>query len=212
MPKKILLIDYEPRSSERIRTLLPASDYSLVEARDGDEGLKAFSSGQFDAILLAGVLPKMPTAEVIREVRRKGGATAPPILLMVSGYKGTNRKADAQRVGAFDILARPFTDEQFQEALRDALDSTDLGARTMRIPVTQPIATAPLTASDIFSDVLRDVARPESGGPRSEAAPMPAPVAAPPRPAASTAEEVEKRLRDTLSGILAERGSRPAAA
>ena len=188
MPKKILLIDYEPRSSERIRTLLPASDYSLVEARDGDEGLKAFSTGQFDAILLAGVLPKMPTAEVIREVRRKGGATAPPILLMVSGYKGTNRKADAQRVGAFDILARPFTDEQFLEALRDALDSTDLGARTMRIPVTQPVAEAPLTASDIFSEVLREVARPE-GTPGTPAAPLPPPAAASPRPATSTADQ-----------------------
>jgi TonB family protein len=204
MPKKILLIDYEPRSTERVRSLLPPPEYVLTEARDGEEGLKVFSSGRFDAIILAGVLPKMPTAEVIREVRRRGGATAPPILLMVTGYKGTNRKADAQRVGAFEILARPFTDEQFQASIRDALESSELGARTMRIPTAELAVPAALTSSDIFSDVLEEVGAPEPG-------PAPAAAPAPTRPVVSTAEEVEKRLRDTLSGILSER-ARPAAA
>jgi hypothetical protein len=30
MPKKLLLIDYEPRSVERVRALLPPPEYALV--------------------------------------------------------------------------------------------------------------------------------------------------------------------------------------
>src|SRR5438477_7231454 len=158
MPKKVLLIEYEPRYVERIRDLLAPSGHTLTETHDGEAGLQAFGGSKFDLILLSGMLPRLPSAEVIREVRKKGGATAPPILLMMSGYRGTNRKADAQKVGAFDILARPFSDEDFLAAVREGLDSSDLGAKTMRIDAAQLAAAAsPLTSSDIFSDLLDEL-------------------------------------------------------
>ncbi|HEY6049682.1 MAG TPA: response regulator, partial [Thermoanaerobaculia bacterium] len=193
MPKKVLLIDYEPRSVDRMRSLLDGSEYVLTVAKDGEEGISTFSSGSFDLVLLAGMLPRLPSAEVIREIRRKGGATAPPILLMVSGYHGTNPKADAQRVGAFDIVPRPFTDAEFRDALRKAVEATDLGARTMRIPTLaiQPESES-LTAEQIFSDVLEDVSsekgdrapRHVPGAAGEPPAPTPA-TAPPPAPAAA---------------------------
>jgi len=197
MPKKVLLIEYEPRYVERIRSLLAPLGHGLTEAHDGEAGLQMFSGSKFDLILLSGMLPRLPSAEVIREVRKKGGATAPPILLMMSGYRGSNRKADAQKVGAFDILARPFSDEEFLGAVREALDSSDLGAKTMRIDAAQLAAAAsPLTSSDIFSDLLSELV---IEGPEREAAP----AALPPPPRPSTAGvDVEQRLRDTLSGLM----------
>ncbi|MEP6801465.1 MAG: TonB family protein [Acidobacteriota bacterium] len=194
MAKKVLLIDYEPRSVERARTLLPPPDYALTVATDGEEGLTLAGGSQFDLVVLSGMLPRLPSAEVIREIRRKGGATAPPILLVVSGYNGSNPKADAQRVGAFDIVVRPFTDEGFLAAVQSAL-GTDAGARTMQIPTIQRAAAQPtLTSDDIFSDVLADVARDRS--------PL---EVTPPRgtPLSLTAEQqIEKRLRETLSGMV----------
>ena len=142
MPKKVLLIEYEPRYIERIRTLLTPLGHALTEAHDGEAGLQAFGTSKFDVVLLSGMLPRLPSAEVIREIRKKGGATAPPILLMMSGYRGTNRKADAQKVGAFDILARPFNDEDLVGSVKDALESSDIGAKTMRIDTSQLAASA----------------------------------------------------------------------
>ena len=184
----------KPRSIERVRGLIPAPEFLVVEAHDGEEGLSAFTSSRFDLIVLSGMLPRLPSAEVIREIRRKGGATAPPILLMVSGYKGTNRKADAQRVGAFDILVKPFEDQAFREAVAQAIESTDVSARTMKIAAADVPAASRLTSEDIFSDVLQDV-----GGETSE------PRVAPGRAAVSAEEEVDRRMRDSLSGILGHR-------
>jgi TonB family protein len=199
MEKKVLLIEYEPRSLERLRGFLETAGYFVTEAHDGEEGLNTFSSGRFDIVVLSGMLPRLPSAEVIREIRRKGGATAPPILLMVSGYKGSNRKADAQRVGAFDLLVKPFAEEDFRGAVASAAESTDLTARTVRIPTLDPSRQDALTSSDIFSDVLREV------GGQSGPAAVPSSAAA---RALETEEAVEKRLRDTLSGILNSRAPR----
>jgi len=215
MPKKVLLIEYEPRYIERIRTLLTPLGHAITEAHDGEAGLQAFGNTRFDMILLSGMLPRLPSAEVIREVRKKGGATAPPIILMMTGYRGSNRKADAQKVGAFDILMRPFSDEDFMASVRDAVESTDVGARTMRIETAQAAAAAasPLTSSDIFSDLLDDLgadAPPTAAPPpRPEPPATPPPVAPPPaapRPAAPESD-MDKRLRDTLSGLMPSRAT-----
>ncbi len=211
MAKRVLLIDYEPRSVERLQGLLSA-EYQVSVARDGEEGLAAFSSQpHYDAIVLGGMLPRLASGEVIREIRRKGGATAPPILLMVTGYKGSNPKADAQKVGAFDLLVKPFTDDALRSAVRSAIDATDVGAKTVRIPMASAPSGPELTASDIFADVLKDVA----GDAPAKVARPPAPVAPaakpaatpPPAPAkAAPSSDVEQRLRETLSGML---GGRP---
>jgi TonB family protein len=226
MPKKVLLIEYEPRYVERVRTLLGPLEHTVTESHDGEAGLAAFGASKFDLVLLSGMLPRLPSAEVIREIRKKGGATAPPIILMMSGYRGDNRKADAQKVGAFDILARPFTDEDFLGTVNDAFALTDIGAKTMRIDMAK-LASAgnPLTSSDIFSDVLDELVG-EMRGTKRPTPPVPTPTApstpppppaaplaasapaapsgqapAPSKPAASSSDEVEKRLRDTLSGL-----------
>src|SRR5262249_36227081 len=186
MARRVLLIDYESHSVERVRGVLCEPDYEVVAAHDGEEALSTFSASRFDVVLLWGMLPRLPSAEVIREIRRRGGPTAPPILLMVSGYKGANPKADAQRVGAFDLLPRPFSDDSLREAVSLAIRATAALAK----PAPSATPAPSLTASDIFSDILEEVAR--------EAAPPPHPA----RSAAATEDEVERRLRDTLSGVL----------
>ena len=224
MPKKVLLIEYEPRYVERVRGLLTPHGHTVTEAHDGEAGLQAFGASRFDLILLSGMLPRLPSAEVIREIRKKGGATAPPIILMMSGYKGSNRKADAQKVGAFDILLRPFSDEDFMVSVQEAVDATDMGAKTMRIDTAQVAAAmSPLTSSDIFSDLLDDLTgegKPKAAAPAPPpaAAPAPAPTPAPPAAPAAKApppeSDMDKRLRDTLSGLMPSRtmgAAKPAA-
>jgi TonB family protein len=201
MAKNVLLIEYEQRDRNRVRSLLAPPDFTVTEAHDGEEGLAAFGSGRFDVVLLSGKLPRMSSSDVIREIRNKGGLEAPPVLLLQGGYDGSNTKADAQKIGAFEIVPKPFTDGTIVAAVRAALDATDREAKTLRIP------TGSLTSNDIFSDLLEELGREPA-----EVAPRPAPKAAPgptPSSRASDSEEIERRLRDTLSGVKTP--ARPAA-
>jgi TonB family protein len=200
MAKNVLLIEYEQRDRTRVLSLLTPPDYAVIETHDGEEGVAAFASERFDLVLLSGKLPRMSANDVIRDIRKKGGADAPPIVLLAAGYEGSNTKADAQKIGAFEIVPKPFSDPALIGAVRSALESNDRAARTMKIPVSSKT----LTSKDIFSDLLDELGRDTAAVPTSAAA-----AAAPPAPEgtsparrpSSAEEEIDRRLRDTLSGV-----------
>ncbi len=178
MSKKILLIEYEPRYLDRIRGFLEGKDCELIVARDGEEGLEACRRSKPDVVLISSVLPKLRTPDVIKGIYELG--TPPPILLMMAGYRGKNRSADAQRVGATSILEKPFTEESFLAEL----DAVSSGSS----PRFGPVFGAPLLSSDdIFSDVLSGM----------EESPKPATS-----PGIRPMSAVDKKLHDTLSGLL----------
>jgi TonB family protein len=209
MAKNVLLIEYEQRDRSRVLSLLSSPDFAVTETRDGDEGLAAFAGSKFDVVVLSGKLPRHSSSDLIREIRNKGGLDAPPIVLLAANYAGSNTTADAQQVGAFEIVPKPFSDEALVSAVRSALESTDRAARTMKAPTASR-----LTSTDIFSDLLDELGRePGAAQPKAPAPPKPPPPMPSVRPPGAAASpkidaDLERRLHDTLSGVT---GARPAA-
>jgi len=190
---KVLLIEYEPRYVDRIRAFLATGEREVVVARDGDEGLEAYRRSRPDLVLISSVLPRLRTPDVIKSMQALG--PTPPILLMMSGYKGRNKRADAQRVGATSILEKPFGEEVFLAEVAAALGeapSLDVaGSATTRpgVDVSEPL----LSAEDIFSDIVSGI----EGTP-----PAPAPPSTDSgiarRPVRSSEISVEKTLAAAL--------------
>jgi serine/threonine protein kinase/CheY-like chemotaxis protein len=212
---KFLLIEYEPRYLDRIRGfLLTQPDVELVAARDGEEGLEAYRRARPDLVLVSSVLPKMRTPDVIKGMQALG--PTPPILLMMSGYKGRNKRADAQRVGATSILEKPFTEEVFQTEVAMALGLRPALEMSPPPGVSDPGAPL-LSADDIFSDVLTGLGEGGSNDttpsqmvttgvppPRPSSATNPAFPAPPAKRTSSPAADpaLQKRLEQTLSGLM----------
>jgi len=188
MANKILLIEYEPRYLDRIRGHLAGRDFELVVAKDGEEGLESYRRSRPDLVLISSVLPKLRTPDVIKGMQALG--PTPPILLMMSGYKGKSKRADAQRVGASSILEKPFSEEVFLGEIEAALGNRPFVDANAGGPFTETSSGSSLLSSDdIFSDVLSGM----------EDAPRPPTSVAPP---AGTDPGIQKKLEQTLSGIL----------
>ena len=158
---KVLLIEYEPRTVDRVRAFLSSRGHEVVACRDGDEGLEAYRRARPDLVLISSVLPKLPTPDVIKGMQAVG--PTPPILLMMSGYKGRNKRADAHRVGATSIFEKPFSDEVLEAEIAAALGqgpAPDMSAAKLH-PVE---ASGPLlSADDIFSDIVSGIEAPAPG-------------------------------------------------
>src|SRR5664280_1272295 len=186
---KFLLIEYEPRYLEQIRQYLAGQSQTveLVMARDGEEGLELYRKSRPDLVLISSILPKLRTPDVIKGMQAMG--PTPPVLLMMSGYKGRNKRADAQRVGATSILEKPFSQDVFQAEVAMALG--------LRPAIEMPSSSGPpsdpgaplLSADDIFSGVLTELDDEPLARPISREMPVPVP-------------SVEKLLSDTLSGLM----------
>ena len=190
---KILLIEYEPRYLERIRGYLAGKDVELVVARDGDEGLEHYRRSRPDLVLVSSVLPRLRTPDVIRGMQAAG--STPPILLMMSGYKGRNKRADAQRIGATSILEKPFGEEIFNAEIQAALGLHPV----LDLPPSRSVPESGeplLSADDIFSDVLSGIDE-DIAVAAPPAAPPPSPL---PPPGIDPA--LQRRLETTLSGLI----------
>jgi TonB family protein len=186
---KFLLIEYEPRYLERIRQYLAGQSQTveLVMARDGEEGLELYRKSRPDLVLISSVLPKLRTPDVIKGMQAMG--PTPPVILMMSGYKGRNKRADAQRVGATSILEKPFSQDVFQAEVAMALGLMPASEMPSFSGPPSDLGAPLLSADDIFSGVLTELEDEPPARPISRE--MPVPVSS-----------VDKLLSDTLSGLM----------
>jgi TonB family protein len=175
MPENILVVEYEPRYTDRVKQALAGQPFAPEFAKDGEEALRALSGSSPLLIVLSSVVPKVSTAELIRVIR--GRDTQTPILLTVSGYNGKSPKQDAVRLGASDILPKPYSETEFLGKVQQML-----GLR----PSGVPAAERQLTSNEIFGDLLDD---------RS-------PLASATRRPMKPTDDVDKLLADTLGGVM----------
>ncbi len=219
MSENILVVEYEPRYTERVKQALTGHRYQPTFAKDGEEAMRALDGEQPRLIVLSSVVPRISTTELIRAIRGRKLLQATPILLTVSGYNGKSPKQDAQRVGASDILPKPYSETEFMDKVQEMLGGT--------VP-------AKLTSTEIFGDLVDGDEKPRvkttTGAQRGmgdvdkmlsdtlagmmpqkkrETPPAPSALSAPtsqpptqvkPRTAGQTAE-LDKMLSDTLSGV-----------
>jgi two-component system OmpR family response regulator len=111
---KILLVEDEEDLLQVISTALRENGFSVDSAADGEEGLAKGESGDYDAIVLDIMLPKLDGWTVLSELRK---TKTTPVLML------TARDAVADRVeglnrGADDYLTKPFELEELIARLR----------------------------------------------------------------------------------------------
>jgi TonB family protein len=209
MSENILVVEYEPRYTDRVKLALTGQPFNPTFAKDGEEAMRALDGDQPRLIVLSSVVPKVSTTELIRAIRGRKPLQDTPILLTVSGYNGKSPKQDAQRVGASDILPKPYSETEF------------LGKVQQMLGVAGD-ATVKLTSNEIFGDLVDDekpVVRKTTTGPNTRATGdvdkmlsdtlggmMPkrrdaAPTVAVPKPGQKSSAEIDKMLSDTLSGL-----------
>lgn len=113
-PKRLLVVDDEPVILEVIALFLQGGGYRLTVADNGQEALRLFDAGTFDAVLTDRIMPEMNGDELAQEIKSRDPAT--PILL-ISGHRWS--AVDATRFDGF--LPKPFTQKSLVAAIDAAL-------------------------------------------------------------------------------------------
>lgn len=104
--KLILVVEDEAPIRRGIADALKISGYDVVEAADGESGLREGRAAGIDMVLLDLMLPKMDGMSVLRELRKTHPAL-PVIILTARGNE--EDKVRGLRGGADDFVVKPFS-------------------------------------------------------------------------------------------------------
>ena len=106
MPRILIIEDELPMRTALVDTLRDAnSDYRILTASDGLEGLEKAQAERPDLILLDVMMPKLDGLTVCRQIRRHG-LKMPVLMLTAKGQ--IDDKVEGFEAGADDYLVKPF--------------------------------------------------------------------------------------------------------
>ena len=124
MPR-ILLIDDDDSFRSMLSKTLAHFGHTVIEARNGKEGLELFSHADADLIITDLIMPEKEGLELLMELREM--RTAVKIIAMSGG--GRNSAADylpiAKLMGAAKVLSKPFSNEVLVATINELLNGAD---------------------------------------------------------------------------------------
>ncbi len=104
--KRILLVDDDAEIIESLRLALEAKGYTVMVARDGNQGLAVTEREDPDLVILDMMMPKRSGFLVLEKLRRT--RENPPRIIMITANEGSRHKAYAEMLGVDDYLRKPF--------------------------------------------------------------------------------------------------------
>jgi len=126
---RILLIDDDDSVRTVLRLTLIHFGHTVIEARDGREGLALFAHADADLVITDIVMPEVEGLEVLMTLRER----KPPVKIIAMSGGGRVSAADylhaAKLMGAASVLSKPFSNQALMAAIDDVLADRAPGAR-----------------------------------------------------------------------------------
>ncbi len=130
MKKRLLIIDDEQNMRHMLSAMLQRAGYEVASAADGEQGLKALISGNFDLALCDVKMPKLDGIALLEKLATHNTAT---VVIMMSAYGTIDLAVEAMRCGAFDFITKPFKRGEILLSLERANERAALQQENSRL-------------------------------------------------------------------------------
>lgn len=150
---KLLLAEDELAMSEAVVDILSYHKYTVDAVYNGEDALKAALTGNYDAVILDIMMPKMDGVRVLTRMRQAGITT--PVLLLTARAEAEDRIRGLD-AGADDYLPKPFVMGELLARVRamlrrrgnwtvDELRVGNLELNQSRFELVSPVASCALS-------------------------------------------------------------------
>ncbi|WP_413586986.1 response regulator [Bdellovibrio sp. HCB274] len=117
---KLLIIDDEEDLREVLTAILEDSAGQIDTAANGIEGIEKLKSNHYDAILSDEKMPKKSGLEVLKWMRENNINTP---FIMHTGYGQKDIIQEAQKLGVFALIDKPWNEKKLIETVKTALQT-----------------------------------------------------------------------------------------
>jgi len=131
MPK-ILAIEDDATTGREIVTELEQHGFDVEWVADGRDGLIRAVSGDFDAVILDRMLPRMDGLAIVTVMR---GAEVNIPVLMISALSDVDERIRGLRAGGDDYMTKPFASEELAARLEVLLRRREAAPRQLSLAV-----------------------------------------------------------------------------
>jgi len=111
---KILIIDDDQKLCQLIADYLEPMGYAVEAAHNGIQGLEMILAGDFQAVILDVMMPKMDGFEMLKRLRRESDI---PVIMLTARGEETDRIVGLE-MGADDYLPKTFSSRELLARLR----------------------------------------------------------------------------------------------
>ena len=117
MTKRILVVEDQEDNRRIIRDLLMSAGYELIEAADGEAGVRLAETERPDLILMDIQLPVLDGYEATRRIKQNPELRHIPIIVVTS-YALSGDDVKAMEAGCDAYVAKPFSPRQLLATIR----------------------------------------------------------------------------------------------
>ncbi len=115
---KLLIIDDEDIVLKSCLRILKNENYAIDTAYSGEEGLKKTDEKEYDIVITDLKMPGIGGMEVLSTLRRN----KPDLTVIIfTGYATVENAREALKMGAFDYIPKPFTNEELRSVVENAV-------------------------------------------------------------------------------------------
>ena len=132
MPEHTLLIvDDEPNVLKSLKRLLIDTDYKIITAESGEEGLKAFEKHIIKIVISDYRMPEMNGVDFLSKVKEKSPET---IRIILSGYADAIAIVEAINEGQiYKFITKPWNDHELLTTIMRTFEQYDLQRENARL-------------------------------------------------------------------------------
>jgi len=122
-PSSILIIDDERVICDGCRMALSDKGHSVDTCMTGKAGVKAIQKGTYDLALLDMKLPDIDGMDILRTVNKEKLSV---FVIVMTGYSSVENAVEAMKLGAYDYVTKPFSDDELVLAVDRAMEKKRL--------------------------------------------------------------------------------------
>ena len=120
---KILVVDDQRNMRTTLAMMLRAAGYEVDEASDGNEGADKGGRGAYDVVITDLRMGESSGLTVLRAVKESHGSTE---VVVMTAYGTIESAVEAMRLGAYDYIQKPFTEQELLVKVERAISSRRL--------------------------------------------------------------------------------------
>jgi DNA-binding NtrC family response regulator len=127
---RILIIDDESVICDGCKLALRDHGYAVDAVRDGRSGLEWLMRNPCELVLLDMKLPDTDGMQLLEIIRREKSGVS---VVVMTGYSSVSDAVRAMKLGAFDYLSKPFSDEELVLTVAKAVTTQRLAEENLAL-------------------------------------------------------------------------------